>query len=136
LQGGGHLLVHARGIVTLDEMRRPPVALEKVRELLAGNSREQRGVVDLVAVEVQDRQDRPIADGIQELVGMPRGGERSRLRFTIAHRYRDQQAGIVERGAEGMRDAVAELAALVNGAGSLGRAVAADAAGERELLEE
>src|SRR5207253_7812218 len=99
-------------------------------------SRKQRGVVDLVAVEVQDRQDRAVADGIQELVGMPRGGERSRLRFAIAHRHCDQQIGIVEGGAEGVRDAVAELAAFVDGARSLGRAVAADAAGEREFFEE
>src|SRR5437763_103169 len=35
-----------------------------------------------------------------------------------------------------MRDGIAKLAALVNGAGRFRRAMAADAAGEAELLEE
>src|SRR5262249_9353072 len=67
---------------------------------------------------------------------MPRGGERSRLRFTIANRHRDQQIWVVEGRAEGVRHAVAELPAFVDGPRSLRRAVAADAARERELFEE
>ena len=48
----------------------------------------------------------------------------------------DDQVGVVEGGAEGVRERVAELAAFVNGAGSFGRAVAADASGEGEVPEE
>ena len=46
------------------------------------------------------------------------------------------RSGIVEDRPVGVRDAVAELAALVDAAGRFGRGVAADAAGEGELLEE
>src|SRR5262249_49464577 len=99
-------------------------------ELVMGDPREQRGVVDLVAVEVKDRQHRAIADWIEELVRVPRRGERSGLGFAVAHRYRDQEARIVERGAERVGDAVTELAAFMDGAWSLGRAVAANAAGK------
>ena len=110
---------------------------EQALQLLVGDARQQRRVVDLVAVEMQDRQHRAVADRVQELVGVPATwpAARSRLR-----RRRPPTAtirsGIVERGAEGVRDAVAELAALVDRARRLRRAVAADAAGEGELLEE
>ncbi len=67
---------------------------------------------------------------------MPRGRERAGLRLAVADRHRDQKVRIVEGGAEGMRDRVTQLAALVNGSRRLGRAVRADAARERELLEE
>src|SRR5215467_2136402 len=85
---------------------------------------------------MQDRQHRAVANGIQKLAPVPRGGERSSLRLAVADHDGDEQIGIVEGGAEGVRDAVAELAPLVDRAGSLRRAVAADTAGERELLEE
>ena len=67
---------------------------------------------------------------------MPGRGERPGLRFAVTHHYRDEQIRIVEGGAEGMGDAVAQLTAFVDGARRLGRAVAADAAREREFLEE
>ena len=65
-----------------------------------------------------------------------RRGQRPGLGFAVADDDGDEQVRIVERGAEGVREAVAELAALVDGARRLRRAVAADAAGEGELLEE
>jgi hypothetical protein len=136
LQGGGHLLVHQHRLVALDEIRHPSVALEQVAQLLVRDAGEQRGVVDLVAVEMQDRQHGAVADRIQELVGMPRRREGSCLRFTVPHHHRDEEIGVIEGRSERVRDAVAELTTLVDGARRLRRAVAADAAGERELLEE
>ena len=124
------------GSSPFDEVGRPAVALEQVLQLLVGDARQQRRVVDLVAVEMQDRQHRAVADGIEKLVGMPRRRQRPGLGFAVADHHRHQQVRIVEGGAEGVRDAVAELAALVDGARRLRRAVAADAAGEGEFLEE
>ena len=46
------------------------------------------------------------------------------------------EVGVVERGAERVRERVAELASLVDRARRLGRDVARDAARERELAEE
>ena len=67
---------------------------------------------------------------------MPGGRQRAGLRFAVADHRGDDQIRIVERRAAGMREHVAQFAAFVNRAGSLRRAVAADAAGKRELLEE
>ena len=67
---------------------------------------------------------------------MPTGGEWSRLCFAVTDHGGDNKVGVVERGAEGVRKRVAELAALVDGAGRLRRHMARNPAGERELGEE
>ena len=67
---------------------------------------------------------------------MPRRSERTGLGFSVTDHHRYQQVGIVESRAEGMRHAVAEFAALMNGTRRLRRAMAADAAGKREVMEE
>src|SRR5262245_1921629 len=85
---------------------------------------------------MKDRQHRADADGIEELGGMPGSGQRSGLRFAVTHDYCDEEIWIVECGAEGMRDAVTQLPALVDRTRSLRRAVAADATGKREFFEE
>jgi hypothetical protein len=67
---------------------------------------------------------------------VPGGRQRAGFRFAIAHHRGDDQVGIVERRAAGVREHVAQFAAFVDGARRFRRAVAADAAGKRELLEE
>ena len=67
---------------------------------------------------------------------MPAGGKRSGFRFAVADDARDDQIGIVERRAEGVRQRIAQFSALVNRAGRLRRHVAGNAPGERELGEE
>ena len=67
---------------------------------------------------------------------MPARGERPGLGLAVADDAGDEQVGVVEGGAEGVRERVAELAALVDRARRLRRGVARDAAGERELAEE
>ena len=136
LEGRGHLLMHVRRVAALHEVRRPAIAHEQALQFVVGNAGKHGGIVDLVAVELQDRQHRAVPDRVQELVGMPGGGQRTGFGFPIANHYGDQQVGIVVRGAKGMRDAVAQLAALMNGPGCFRRAVTADAAGEGKLLEE
>ncbi len=131
-----HQLVHLRRVVARDPVHLVPVALEQRGELRFGDAGEHRGVGDLVPVEVQDRQHRPIGHGVQELVGMPRGGERSGLRLTVADDAGDEQIGVVESGAICVGERVTELAAFVDGTGGLRGHVGRDAAGERELAEE
>ena len=58
------------------------------------------------------------------------------LGLAVADDARDDQVRVVERRAVGVREGVAELAALVDRAGRLGRDVARDAAREAELLEQ
>jgi hypothetical protein len=70
------------------------------------------------------------------LVRVPRGRERPGLGFAVTHDAGDNQIGIVERHAVGMRETVAKLAAFVDRAWCFRRDVAADVAREGELLEE
>ena len=93
-------------------------------------------VRDLVAVEVQDRQHRPVPDRVDELVGVPGSRERTSFRLAVPDHAGDDQIGVVESRAVGVREAVAKLAALMNGSRSLRRYVRTDVAGERKLLEE
>ena len=67
---------------------------------------------------------------------MPARRERACLRLAVADDAGDEEIRVVERGAEGVHERVAELAALVDRARRLGRDVARDPAGERELAEE
>jgi hypothetical protein len=136
VEGACHPGMHLRWIVALDEMRIPPVAAQQLRELAPWDACEHRRVRNLVAVQVQDRQHRAVGGRIEEHVRVPGSSERTGLGFAIAdHACRDQ-VGVVEHGAEGVTQRVAQLAALVDAAGRFRCDVAGDAAGERELPEE
>ena len=136
VERGRELLVHGVRLVALDEQRPVAVALEERDELVLRDAREDGRVRDLVAVQVQDRQHRAVGLRVEELVRVPARRERPGLRLAVADDARDEQVGVVERGAERVRERVAELAALVDRARRLGRDVARDPAGERELPEE
>ncbi len=136
IEGRCHQLVHDRRVVALDEIRLVAVAHEQLLELVVADPRQHGRVGDLVAVQVQDRQHGAVAHRVEELVGMPGGGERAGLGLAVAHHAGHQQVRIVERGAIGVGDRVAELAALVDRARGLGRDMAGNAARKRELLEQ
>ena len=111
-------------------------AAEELVALLVGDAREDRRVGDLVAVEVQHRQDDAVGERVQQLVGLPGRGKRAGLGLAVADDREREEARVVENRAVGVGERVAELAALVDGAGGLGREVAGDAAGVGELAEE
>ena len=67
---------------------------------------------------------------------VPARGQRAGLGLAVADDAGDDQVGVVERRAEGVAEAVAQLAPLVDRARRLGSDVAGDAAREGELLEE
>ena len=140
LKQGGETLVDARVALVVKagdkEVRLITHALEELGEFLVGHAGKDGGVGDLVAVEVQDRQNDTVGCRVHELVGLPRGGKRAGLGLAVAHHGHGEQARVVHDGAVGMAERVAELAALVNGTGRLGRKVARDAAGVGELAEE
>ncbi len=131
-----HGPVHQPGIGALDEEGAMAVAAHQALELLAGDPREEGRPGDLVAVEVEDRQHRAVTHRIEELVRVPAGGERSGLGLAVADDAAHDQTGVVEGRSVGVGQRVAELATLVDRAGGLGRDVARDAPGERELAEE
>ena len=67
---------------------------------------------------------------------MPGGGKRPGLGLAVADHAGDDQVGIVEGRAEGMRQRIAEFAALVDRAGHVRRGVAWNAARKGELPEQ
>ena len=136
LERGGHGLVHRVGVVALHEVRRVAVTVEQRLQPVVAQAGKDRRIGDLVTVEVQDRQHRSVADRTDELVGVPGGGKRSGLGLAVANHAGDDELGIVEAGAIGVRQAVAEFAALMDGPGRLRGDVGSDVAGEGELLEE
>ena len=122
-------------LVALNEVRRVAVATKERVELLARDAREDGGAGYLITVEVQDRQHRAVARGVEELVRVPRSCQRTGLRFAVPDNARDEQIGVVEGGTIGVRQGVAELTPLVHGSRRLGRMMAWNPARERELRE-
>ena len=124
------------GVISGNELGLPSVARKEREELVLRNAREHSRVRNLPAVEVQDREHCTVRHRIQELVRMPTRCERAGLGLAVAHDARNDQVGVVERGAEGVRERVPELTALVDRSRRLRRDVARDPAGERELAKE
>ena len=136
VEGRRHGLVHRAGLVALDEERLVAVSDQETAQFRRRHPREESRVGDLVAVEVEDRQDRAVADGIEEFGRVPGSRERSRLGLAVTDHAGDDQARVVERGPEGVDQGIAEFTALVDRSGQFGRGVAGDASGNRELAEE
>ena len=82
----GHGLMHLCRLVAFDEVGRPAVAAQQLLQFLVRDARQDGRVGDLVAVEMQDRQHRAVGDRVEELVGMPGGGQRDR--FPLRRRRR------------------------------------------------
>ena len=85
---------------------------------------------------MEHRQHRAVGLRIEQLVRVPARRERARLRLAVADDAGDEQVGVVERRSERVHECVAELAALVDRPGHVGRDVARDPAREGELTEE
>ena len=79
------------GLVPLDEVRRVAVAAEELLQLLVADPGEDAGIGDLVAVQVQDRQDHAVGHRVQELVGVPARRQRPGLRLAVADDAGDDQ---------------------------------------------
>ena len=98
-----------RWIAPFHKRRRVAVADEQRLQLLVADAGQEGRVIDLVAVQVQDRQHRPVRDRVEELVAVPARGQRTRLRFPVTHHHeRDQVRPIVDSPVS-VRDAVAQL---------------------------
>ncbi len=101
-----------------------------------GDTRQNRRVGDLVAVEVEDGQNRAVCGWIEELVRVPACSQGAGLGLAIAHHAGHDQVRIVKGRAVGMNQRVAQFAAFVDRAGSLRGHVAGNPIGPTELPEE
>ena len=128
--------MHFLRLIPFHKMGRPAAAAQELLQLLMLDAGQDGRVADLVAVEVQDRQHGPVGNGIEELVGMPRGRQGTRLRLAIADDAGNDQIGIVEHSPERMAERIAQLAALVDRARAFRRGVAGNSPGKGELDKE
>ena len=90
-----------------------PVATQQLVQVLRRDASEDGRVRDLVAVEVQDREDRAITVRIDELVHVPTRRERSGLGFAVTDDAKDRQVGVVQDSSVGVEQRVSEFAPLV-----------------------
>ena len=112
-----NIAVHGRGIVALDKVDVVTVGFESPWHVLIAVAAHHGRPGDLVAVQVEDRQHCAVADRIEELDAFPGPFERPGLRLAIPDDGDGDQIRVIEGRAEGVREDVAELAALVNRAG-------------------
>src|SRR5207248_6505311 len=105
-------------------------------QLALRDAGQQRGIGDLVAIEVEDRQHCSIPSRVEELVRVPAGCEWSGLSFAVAHDAEHRQLRVIESSPIRMDQRVTELAALVDRARRLGRVVTRDSARKRKLPEQ
>ena len=128
--------VYLHRLIALDEIRLPAAALEHFAQLLLRNARQQGRVGNLVAVQVQDRQNNAVRHRIEELVAVPRGCQRAGLRLAVTDNYGCDQVGVIQHRTEAVRQRIPQFTALVDGARGLRGNVAGNAARERKLLEQ
>ncbi len=131
-----HELVHLGRFSSFDETRPIAVAAEQRLQLLLGDAGQHRRAGDLVAIEVQDGQDRAVAHGIEELVRMPARRQRPGLGLPVADDAGGDQVRIVEYRAVRVRERIAQLATFMDRSRRFRRDVTRDAAREGELFEQ
>ena len=120
----------------VDEQRPLAVALEERDELALGDAREHRRVRDLVAVQVQDRKHGAVACGFRNLFECQLVASGPVSASPSPTTQATSRSGLSNAAPNACDERIAELAALVDRARRLGRDVARDPAGERELAEE
>src|SRR5919198_949674 len=126
--------MHRLRFRSLDKIRAVAVSDEQVLQLFSADARQHRGIGNLVAVQMQNGQYGAIGDWVEKFVRMPCGRQWARLGFTVPDNASDDQIGMVEGGAERVRQGVAKLASLMNGAWSLGSYVAGNSPWKRKLF--
>ena len=72
VERGGHEFVHLLRLVSFHKVRRPATAPQELIQFLMLDAGEYGWIADLVAVQVQNWQHRPVSLWIEKLVGMPR----------------------------------------------------------------
>ena len=126
----------ARRIVAGDDVDVVTVAAEEAPYRLVALTTEDGRAGDLVSVQVEDGQHRTIPRRVEEVDALPRALEWPRFGLAISDHGDREEVRVVEDGPEGVHEDVAELAALVDGAGRRHAHVARHAARRRELAEE
>ncbi|TKS62329.1 MAG: hypothetical protein EWM73_02564 [Nitrospira sp.] len=96
--------MHLPGIVAFDEVGDIAVAAEEVIQFIVTDTGQDRRTRDLVAVQMENRQDDAVGEGIQKFIGMPACREGTGFRFPVTDHTGRDQIGIVEYGSVCMRE--------------------------------
>src|ERR1700730_6161938 len=107
-------LMNVRGIGAFDKERLVTSRLKKSLYAFIWGAAECRRPCDFVSIQMQDRQHRTIARGIQILDALPRSGEWACFRFAVSNHSSDNQIRIVECCAERVREDITESTAFMN----------------------
>src|SRR5579859_361967 len=75
----GHLAVHLIRIIAFHNVRRPSQASHQHVEFLGWHARQYGWVGNLVSIQMQNGKHGAIAYRVEEFIGVPTGGQRSRL---------------------------------------------------------
>ena len=111
--------MHHGRVIAFDEVRFVTVSVQQRLQFFMRDAGEDGGICDLVAVQMQHRQDGPIANRIQKFVRMPRGGQGARFRFAVTHNDEADQGWMIEDRTKCVRQAVAQFPAFMDGTGRL-----------------
>src|SRR5260370_38520280 len=109
-----HKLVHALRLMALHKIRFVTIPREKLSQLGISQAAEYGWVGDFVAVQVQDRKNGAVANGIQDLVRMPTGREWTRLGFTVTNHAANQEAWVIKGGSACLSNRVSQFTACMN----------------------
>ena len=124
-------------VVAVDEGRRPPLTGEERLDVRVGCcDRGRSGPAIFAPLTCRIGNTAPSRSGLRKAGSFHERGQRSGLGLAVSDHARHQQVGSVERRPGGMRERVAEFAALVDAARRLHADVARDAARRRELPAE
>src|SRR5208282_1607799 len=136
LQCGCHRLVHALRVAAFDEVGGITVTDEQCLQFFVTDPGKQGGVVNLVAVEMQNRQHGAVGDRIDKFVAVPTGRKGASLGLAVTHHHESDQVRAVVNCPVRVRYAVSELTALVDASRRFRGGMAADTARKTELFEE
>src|SRR4029077_10972691 len=102
-----HCLVHTCRVTSFYEIRCVAVAEEQRLQFLVTYTSQDRRVINLVTIEMQDRQHRSVGDRIEKFVTMPARGERAGFSLAVTHHHQSDKIWVVVNGSVSVRDAVA-----------------------------
>src|SRR5689334_8152404 len=93
------LLVHVRRIIAFYEIRTIASARVELYEFLIARASLRRWAGNFVTIQMQDREDGAIPQGIQKLIALPAPLQRPCFRFAIADHAGHDERRIIKRGA-------------------------------------
>ena len=114
VQDDGERAMHRKRIIAGHFVHVIPVRVQQHAHVGIRSATQHRRSRDLVLVQVQDGQHRPVARRIEETHPLPRALERSRLGLAVADHTGHEQVGIVERRAERVDERVAQFPSLMD----------------------